>query len=277
MVTLEELRKKHEAMFGEKSKGGGGGKTLDNYLDLKMGKKEVRILPGKNEPFDFFSKVDIHRYENEEGEVRSYYCRKMEVGEECPLCEFYFDLWKSHKALGLPPKTKSKYGDLATSIRGTPRFYMNVIDREILAQNPDDPAKAVKIFSTGQKVMKKITDGLYDTDLQDEKDPNNTTVLSLKLGNDFMIEKADVGGYNNYDGSKFRAKKGPAATPSQVAAIMESLHDIHGMIKISDYDEGKKIVDFLKVELSEQGNTPPSKSSVDDEDSEEKFSKTLKS
>jgi hypothetical protein len=179
-----------------------------------------------------------------------------------------------HKELGLPPKTRSKFGDLATKIKATPRYYMNVIDRKFLENNPDNLPGGVKILSTGQKVFKKVIETIFNPDYMDEEDPDNTNVLSLKKGNDFVLELGKSGEYNNYDQSTFRIKKTPAGSDREIKVWMESLHDIHSSIKISEYDAGKAIVENLR--LSVDGARGPSRDNEEDDLGEMKFSKDIK-
>jgi len=178
-----------------------------------------------------------------------------------------------HKELGLPPKTRSKFGDLATKIKATPRYYMNVVDRRALENDPSNITGAVKILSVGQKVFKKVIETIFNPDYMDEEDPDNTNVLSLKKGNDFVLELGKSGEYNNYDQSVFRIKKTPAGSDRDIATWMESLHDIHSSIKISEYDAGKEIVQNLR--LSVDGARGPSRNE-DDDMGDFKFSKEVR-
>jgi hypothetical protein len=272
-MNLNELRKMHERLTSGNTGGGGDG-NLDKYLKVNPGENHIRILPWKDDSRLFYSEASIHRYTDNEGKVKNYYCRKIE-NNPCPVCEFHFDLWKQHKALGLEPKVKSKFGDLATKIKGTPRYYMNVVDRAFLAANADKLPEAVRIFSTGQKVLKKIMDGVFNQDLVDETDPDNTTVLSLKKGNDFVLKLGKIGEFNNYDESSFRIKKNAAGKDKEIAVWMESLHDIHGLIKCGTAEEGKSIVDYLKTTIAmvPSGPTPYPQS---DDLGEGEFQKELK-
>lgn len=271
MSFLEKLRQKHEELQSGKS-GGGGDDFLKKFLKVELGKNVIRILPNKDETKEFYAESMIHRYTDENGRMSNFHCRKIQ-NEACPLCDLHWDLWKMHKELNLPKGQKSKYGNLATKIRGTPRYYINVVDRRLLEADPQNPGAAVKIFSTGQQVFKKIVADIMDPEFQDEEDPANTTMLSLKRGNDFILELTKKGDFNNYDNSKTRAKKSPAGTDKEIAAFMESLHDIHGMIKIGEYEEGKKIADNLLVSLH-SGNTP-TKNSDEDSDGEDKFKESV--
>jgi hypothetical protein len=259
-MNLNELRKKHEELIKGKSSASSG-ENADKYLKVEMGKNTIRILPWKDESKAFYAEAVMHRYVDEEGKFKSYYCRKTQ-NESCPLCDFYFELWKTHNSLGLGQKAKSKYGDFASKIKGNPRYYMNVVDRRHLDSKKDDASGAIKIFSTGQKVLKKVLDGLFNPEMMDESDPENTNVLSLKKGNDFVLELGKSGEFNNYDQSTFRIKKTPAGTDREIKIFMDSLHDIHGMIKIGDYDEGKRLVEFFRISLDDAKS--PSRDSDDD-------------
>jgi hypothetical protein len=273
-MNLEELRKKHEQLL--KGKSSGNGEMGDKYLKVEQGKNIIRILPWKDDSKPFYAEGVIHRYSNEEGRFLNYYCRKTQ-NESCPICDFYFELWKMHKELGLAPKTKSKFGDLATKIKGTPRYYMNVIDRRHLETKGEDISGAVKIFSTGQKVLKKILDGLFNPEMMDDNDPENTNVLSLKKGNDFVLELGKSGEFNNYDQSTFRIKKTSAGTDREIRVWMDSLHDIHGIIKIGEYDEGKRIVEGLRLSIDSSSGPPkrPSNGGDDDDMNESRFKKEV--
>lgn len=268
-MNLNELRKKHEQLL--KGKTGGGEDNGDKYLKIQDGKNTIRILPWKDDSKPFYAEAIIHRYFDEDNKLRNYYCRKMQ-NESCPVCDFYFDLWKMHKDLGLPPKTKSRYGDLATKIKGQPRYYMNVVDRRVMEGANADPANAIKILSTGQKVFKKVMDGIFNPDFLDESDPENTNVLALKKGNDFVLELGKSGEYNNYDQSTFRLKKTAAGSDREIKIWMEVMHDIHGLIEAGDYEEGKKIVQALGVSL-DNSDAPSFKK--DDDMGDSKFNKGL--
>lgn len=247
MSTLEELRRKHQELINS-TKGGnssGSANALDKYLKLEPGKNVIRILPGKKDKMEFYAESAIHRYDDPEGNSRSFHCRKVH-NEHCPMCEFYFDLWKMHKDLGLEKGKKSKFGDMATKIKGNQRYYMNVIDRRLQesGQNP------VKIFSTGKKLFAKIMSDVLDQDYMDQDDPENSLIIDLKNGNDYIVDLGKSGEFNSYDGSKVRTKKSPAGTNAEIASWMESATDLSTLIQMGDYDVGKQIVATLLASLS---------------------------
>ena len=265
MATLEELRRKHQELINS-TKGGnssGSGNALDKYLKLEQGKNVIRILPGKKDKMEFYAESAIHRYEDAEGNIRNYHCRKVQ-NEHCPVCEFYFDLWKMHKDLGLEKGKKSKFGDMATKIKANPRYYMNVIDRR-LQESGSDP---VKIFSTGKKLFAKIMADVLDQDYMDDKDPVNSLIIDLKNGNDYIVDLGKNGEYNSYDNSKVRTKKSPAGTNAEMAAWMESAIDLSTLIQMGDYDTGKQIVATLLASLSPSPSVAKKGNDVSDDDYE---------
>ncbi len=268
MVNLNELRRKVQEEIAAK-KPRGDNDFLSNFIKLEMGKNLVRILPWKDDSKSFYSESAVHRIKGDDGNTKNYHCRKVK-NEKCPICDFYFDLWAMHKELGLPRGEKSKYGDMAVSIRPTSRYYMNVVDRRLQENGEDNP---VKIISVGKDLFGMITRDILDKDYQDEDDPDNTTILSLSRGNDFEIILSKKGVFNSFDGSKTKPKKTPAGGPAEIARWTEQMHDIHTMIKIGDYDDGRKIVETLRAELQSSGST---KSGHDDDISDDNYERRIK-
>ena len=156
---------------------------------------------------------------------------------------------------------------MASAIRANPRYMMNVVDRGLQAKDKEsmEPQNWVKIFSTGQTVFKKILDTLMSPDYMDEDNPEETSILSIKKGNDFVIEKIQKGDWPNYDGSIFRVKKTPIASDRDTSVILESLHDIHALVKASSYEDGKSVVSYLKSTLDTVRGPSKSKSETDGE------------
>ena len=127
--------------------------------------------------------------------------------------------------------------------------------------------------STGQKVLKKILDGLFNPDMMDESDPENTNIISLKKGNDFVLELGKSGEFNNYDQSTFRIKKTPAGSDREIKIWLDVLHDIHNNVQVGDYDEGKRLVEYLRVSLDTSSSSPSMPR--DDDMGEKKFKKEV--
>jgi hypothetical protein len=216
-IDLEALRRKHEQLNG-------GGSTSNNsdflskFYQIPEGSNAVRILPGKDEDHEFYAETKIHRVKNADGTNRNHHCRKVH-GEPCPLCDLYYGLWKTGR---------SEDEDLARQIKPRARYYMNIVDRE---------SGDVKILSVGVILFKKIIAAMLDEDFGDITNPEN--------GHDFKIVKEMDGQWPKYDQSAPRPKSSPLGSGAEVAGYMDSLHDIHSLVKLEDYDEYKKVVAAL--------------------------------
>lgn len=280
MVSLQELRERHKKQLEEqeaKKNGGSGGETKD-WAELDMGSNIVRILPGKEEAFDFYVESSLHKYTDAEGKYRNYHCRKTH-GEACPVCDFYFDLWKRHKALGLPKGEKSKFGNLATAIKPKSRYYVRAVIRKLLNEKGFE-GSPVKYISLSQKLFDIVMAAITNPDFADENDPDNTTILSLEQGNDFDIKIVKQGEFNNFDQSTPKPKKSRAGTPQQIAEWMDAL-DLRTLVKKESYEDGAKIVQNLEATLNSVKVESKSASSEEppfeqDDDGDAKFKKGLK-
>ena len=237
-IDLDALRKKHE----ELSNPGGsnsGSDFLKNFFQLKEGTNLLRILPWKDEDKQFYAETKIHRVTDENGNVKNHHCRKVH-GEPCPLCDVYFGLWKTGR---------SEDEDLARQIKPRARYYMNILDRE---------SGEVKILSIGVILFKKIIGAMLDEDFGDITDP--------QAGHDFKIVKEMDGQWPKYDQSAPRPKSSELGSKSEIAATMDTLHEIHELVKLEDYEDVKKATDML-VGVSVQGTSPPKPSvEVSDDD-----------
>tara|TARA_R100000951_G_scaffold30502_2_gene26213 strand:- start:4071 stop:4811 length:741 start_codon:yes stop_codon:yes gene_type:complete len=209
-IDLDALRAKHEELSGNKP-AGGNSDFLSNFLQLQEGTNSVRILPGKDEDTMFYAETKIHRIPDGQGGTKNVHCRKMH-GEACPLCDTYFSLWKE----------PNKDEDLARTIKPRSRYYMNVVDRE---------TGTVKILSLGVILFKKIIAAMLDEDFGD--------ITDIASGHDFKIVKIMEGQWPKYDQSSPRPKSSEAGSKAEVATWMDSLHDIHALVKLEDYDDVK--------------------------------------
>lgn len=267
-------------MLAEKeNKGKGGEDFLANYIKLEPGTNLVRILPGKTDELPFYAEASVHKYKDAEDKWHNYYCPKTE-SKACPFCDLVQDLWSTHKSLKLPFKEKSKYGDLATKLKAKSRYYMNVIDRrvqELIAKDKTSKDSPVKILAMGKDLFEIIVAALVDPEYQVEGEEQDTTILSLTKGNDFQVNITKQGEYNSFSTSKPRIKKSPAGSKQEIDTWMGSLHDIHALGKVGDYEEGKKIAMTLRASLDTISEAPKKSEGSDDGDtSEQKFKDNMK-
>ena len=208
-VDLDALRAKHEELSNP-GKGTSNADFLSKFIQLQDGTNAIRILPGKEDEL-FYAETKIHRVPDGQGGTKNVHCRKIH-GEPCPMCDAYYSLWKE------PYKDE----DLARQIKPRARYYMNVVDRE---------SGDVKILSIGVILFKKIIAAMLDEDFGD--------ITNLDTGHDFKIVKIMEGQWPKYDQSQPRPKSSPAGSKAEMAAWMDSLHDVHALVKLEDYEEVK--------------------------------------
>jgi hypothetical protein len=236
-IDLDALRAKH-AELSNPGSGNANSDFLSNFLQLQEGTNAVRILPGKDEDTMFYAETKIHRVPDGQGGVKNVHCRKMH-GEPCPLCDSYYSLWKE----------PNKDEDLARQIKPRSRYYMNVVDRE---------SGGVKILSIGVILFKKIIAAMLDEDFGD--------ITDIAEGHDFKIVKIMEGQWPKYDQSSPRPKSSEAGSKAEVAAWMDSLHDIHALVKLEEYEDVKNAAMALLPSHEGSSQNPTKAEDVPDDD-----------
>ena len=217
-IDLDALRRKHEQLSNNSASNNSNADFLNNFYQIPEGSSAVRILPWKDEENEFFAETKIHRVPQPDGNIKNMHCRKVH-GEHCPLCDLYYALWKTGR---------KEDEHLARQIKPRARYYMNIVDRE---------TEDVKILSIGVILFKKIIGAMLDEDFGDITDPEN--------GHDFKIVKEMEDKWPKYDQSAPRPKSSPLGSKAFVASVMDSLHNIHDLVKLEDYDDMKKAVSML--------------------------------
>jgi hypothetical protein len=74
------------------------------------------------------------------------------------------------------------------------------------------------------------------------------------------------GQWPKYDQSSARPKSSEAGTKAEIAAWMESLHDIHSLVKLEEFDDVKLAAEELLPSTKESSLRQPESKSVDDDD-----------
>ena len=213
MVNIEQLRKKYAEI--NNSGGGGNSDFLSKFFMMDEGTSVVRVLPAKDEANqEFYAETAIHRLND-----KNYHCPRVKDGK-CPVCDTYYNMWKEINAIGKETPKGKELQDLARQIKSRKRYYMNVVDRR---------DNTVKILSVGQKLFGKVLDCFFDEDFGD--------ITDLKEGWDFKIVKDTQGQWPNYDKSGPKPKSSIAGTDAEIATWMDELHDVHGLVKLPDYEE----------------------------------------
>lgn len=240
----------------------------------------VRILPGiidvaSGERKPWFSETRLHKINGKNLHSPS------KIGKPCPMTEYIRALWATQDPDNI---------EVARSIKGKKRFYMNIIVREHEVEDEQTGEKKIVknsgplIYSCGIKVFEKILNTMIDDDYGD--------ITDLQKGYDFVIQRESQGEYPNYDNSKPVKNHSAAGSDSEIEEWMGNLHDLQGLITYKSYEELKQEVDMFRgiqsgdVGSSEAANSDTTMSSTStndssnndssDEDEENEFMKRLK-
>tara|TARA_R110002072_G_scaffold112593_4_gene241668 strand:- start:29901 stop:30647 length:747 start_codon:yes stop_codon:yes gene_type:complete len=239
-IDLNALRMKHEQLNNPQS--GNNTDFLKKFYQIPEGTNAVRILPWKDDEKEFYAETKIHRVTGPDGNVKNHHCRKIH-GESCPLCDLYYALWKTGR---------KEDEDLARQIKPRARYYMNILDRE---------SGEVKILSIGVILFKKIIGAMLDEDFGD--------ITDIEAGHDFKIVKEMDGQWPKYDQSAPRPKSSPLGSKSEIATSMDTLHNIHELVKLEDYEDVKNAAALLTsvaVQGTVQGTSQNEAVNVPDND-----------
>jgi hypothetical protein len=225
-IDLNKLRKEYEEL---NSTGSTKSNDQNDYYKVEEGTHYVRILPWKNDEQEFYASTKLHYVPTEpvfdpnaKVKVKPVHCRRVH-GEECPMCELYYDLWKEDRGYG-----SDLHKMYARKIKPNERFYMNIFDRD---------TDAVKILSMGKNLFNQIVGVILDPDFGEQ-------FIDLEKGNDFKLNMY-IDSWPKYDRSGPRPKSEPVGDGQLIAAIPEMLHDIHAISKLEDYDEVKQLRDNI--------------------------------
>jgi hypothetical protein len=237
-IDLDALRKKHQELMSKNKGGGTNDDFIKKFYLVIEGTNTFRILPSKDENKEFYAETKIHRVPMENNQVKNVHCRKIH-NEACPLCDLYFSLWKTGK---------KEDEALARVIKPRSRYYMNILDRE---------TGEVKILSIGMILFQKIVASMIDSDFGD--------ITDIEKGHDFKIVKHMEGQWPRYDQSQPRPKSSPLGTKAETARIMDLMHDIHGLVKLEEYDAVKKTSEMLAIGGKLQATADDSPSEGDED------------
>lgn len=203
-------------------------------------------------------------------------CPRLTEGEECPMCEFGFELMND-------TNDKKQRSFIAKNYLASPRYLANLffIDDPV---NPDELRGEVRWCALPKSVAQKMEEALYrDDDGGDSDEPLAYGFFYLTGIEDFGDEKNPGGytfmmkvshksGYNNYDESHFLARtRGPLITDEDgepdVAAIQEVLDKRFDLFTKFETPDPKVLKEIVSDILDDSG---PQSSGFDaDEEQEE--------
>jgi len=235
-IDLNALRAKHEQLNNPQT--GNNADFLKKFYQIPEGSNAVRILPWRDDEREFYAETKIHRVPGPDDSVKNMHCRKVH-GEACPMCDLYFALWKTGR---------KEDETLARQIKPRARYYLNILARE---------SGDIKILSIGVILFKKIIGAMLDEDFGDITDP--------ETGHDFKIVKEMDGQWPKYDQSQPRPKSSPLGSKAEIASFMDSLHEIHELVKLEEYEDVKKAAAIL-TGVAVQGTPSSETEEVSDND-----------
>lgn len=246
LPNYEELQKLYDQL---NNKGGSGDNSLENFLKVEEGKPVyIRILPAKNDEDLWYAKTVRHDFKL--GKDFNYVQSRTIIGEECPLTNFYYELWNEHEQYclsnRLDPKNKdihSPYKEWARALKPKDRFFINVVSRA-------DESK-VKILSCTEALMNKIISSMLAK--EPDGSPSYGNIVDLDTGHDFqIILSKGKNNFLNYNESSPSPKSKKAGTKEQIKMWMENLHDLNALVKPASQEEMLDIISKVKVILAKQ-------------------------
>jgi hypothetical protein len=232
-IDLNKLREKYKQIADKENNT--ENKLSDSFLKVANGSNMIRILPPKTEEESFMVEIPEHRFKWGSG-IHYVTCFKAH-NESCPLCDAYYKLWDMHNALGLPKGSKSKFGSRAGTIRGKPRYYMNVLNRK---------DNTVKIYSAPEQVFVLVMQGILGNDDLGIEPLGDVT--DLQAGYDFNLISTPKGEFQSFEQSRFRATPSPLGNKSEIASILDQRHNLQALIKNEDYEKVKLLAESLLLD-----------------------------
>jgi hypothetical protein len=222
--TLEEIRKKLQALDTRKGPGGafGGDKTTYPHWNIPEGTSSIgRFLPDANPDNTFFWTErqliklpfpGIKGQDENKPVIVQVPCIEMWDGKNtCPILNEVRPMWKD-KSL---EETARKYWTKRT-------FYMQGFVKQDPMNENEPPENPIRKYIMGPQIFAIIKAALMDPDME------NSPVDYIN-GTDFIISKTSKGGFADYGTSKW-ARKETSITEEMQAAI-----DKYGLVDLATY------------------------------------------
>ncbi|AHY25227.1 single strand DNA binding protein [Pectobacterium bacteriophage PM2] len=216
-----------------------GGKSYDddkNEWKLKdtegVGSAVIRFLPSKNEenPSPFLKLVNHGFKKNGQWYIENCTSTHGDF-DSCPVCQHLTknDSFNTNEAEYKLLKRKTS-------------FWANIL----VIKDPAVPANEGKVFTYrfGQKIMDKINK-MVEVDVELEEVPVDVTCVFE--GANFSLKCKMVGGFKNYDDSKFLSQSKIAGIDDEETQtkLIEGMSDLTEMAKFKSFEDNQK--KFAKV------------------------------
>jgi len=223
--TLEEIRKKLQALDARKGpagSGGGGDKTTYPHWNIPEGTSlSTRLLPDANPDNTFFWAErqiiklpfpGIKGQDESKPVIVQVPCIEMWDGKNtCPILNEVRPWWKD-KSLE----------DLARKYWVKRTYYMQGFVKNDPLNESDPPENPIRKFIIGPQIFAIIKAALMDPEM--EHSP-----VDYVNGVDFIISKTSKGGFADYGTSKWARKE------SSITADMQEAIEKYGLVDLSTY------------------------------------------
>ena len=215
----------------------GGFKADERIFKLKVGEDGtgtaiIRFLPAPDSEVPF-TKIYEHGFKADNG----YYIEACPttIGKECPACKQNNIFWNNDQE----NEARSRKRKLS--------FYSNIL----VIKDDACPKRKGKIFLF--RYGKKIHDKIIETIEGKVDEPFNP--FDYYEGANFVLAQKMVGGFNNYDSSRFKDPTQIAKTEKEIDAIDEKLYDIKPFVSDDKFKTYNTLATLYKTKT---GITPPS-------------------
>lgn len=241
------------ARLGELDKKNSGGEALGiKYADINDGRNQYRLLPGKEDPTDFYAEAWVHYGVGKNANNKGTFVVCPTTTNEnayCPQCAL------SKEMYSLSKKKDDNYSKQAKQFMRKKRVYFNVIDRsaDLSSYSKNEEGKWVNaegdiespvyVLPTGVGVFKDILKMLIDPEYGE-------VILDTEAGLDLIITKTGKGQFDTEYAVSFARKE----TPVGFDQWEDAMNDLSGFSKPRTAEE---------IEAIMNGETPASETSKD--------------
>jgi gp32 DNA binding protein like len=233
--TLDEIRKKLQALDTKPSGSRGGDKTIYPHWNIPEGTQAVlRLAPDADPDNTFFWAerqliklpfAGIKGQDEHKAVTVQVPCMEMWDGlNSCPILNEVRPMWKD-KSL---EETARKYWKKRTY------FFQGFVETDPMNEQ-EKPENPIRKFIIGPQIFAIIKAALMDPDMG----PHSP--VDYINGINFIVAKTSKGGFADYSTSKW-ARKDSSLTPEHMAAIEQ-----YGLVKLSEYLPKKPTPEQLAI------------------------------
>lgn len=229
----------------------GGFKEDERIFKLKAkedgtGTAIIRFLPAPDSEVPY-----VTIYEHGFKDAGGFYIENCPttIGKECPACKQNNIYWNNDKE------------DEARARKRKQSFYANIL--VIKDDNCPEREGKVFLFRYGKKIHDKIVEAIEGTGGDEAFNP-----FDYYEGANFVLTQKMVGGYNNYDSSRFKDPTPISSDEDEIDKIDSKLFDIKPFVA---EDKFKSYSTLAAIYKSKTGVNPP-KAAGSEQDNEEKVS-----